>query len=615
MTTALVVLTVASSPSFAQTITTPIALSGNQTLTWSNVNVAVKADITLTDNATLIIDHATFTHLTDYSGQFALWAQGNSKVIIRDSTIKSSPWVSWHLLEHASLEMSNVVNGESAIWTGVEGTGHVAATNVTTFHGTMSTGNSAVVDHAASTFIELVFPPDSVVDEALPDVIGPAAYSFPNQGEAGALPHLQLTNVGATDWGITYVPRTDITIRDTNGLVVTYAASRTFTGIAAEFSGLRAQRYADSTWTTGNARLRLVNTTTLPWSPIVGGTNTLRITDSELADNQFSSEHAKVTIVDSSASFVRANDFVEMTLERSTVSDDVVAAGHSIVTLRDTAVSGKLVTEANGRFVLQNVVGLDSHFRIGPAGIVTTRQSEVLSGVGSIKGSYFGTNMYNAYLSTDHFKLPLAGSRTYRITFQYRIVAAPSIGFEVLFISSTAAAENNFLPSLVITGAAGAAGSATLTSTLGAFADYEAAWNVIGTGAIVVDDIVITDLTTGKAIASETGGCRSACPFTDDPLTAGATPIRATHITELRLRIDALRDRFGLPLVNWTDYDLAGVPVKQVHLTELRAALDQVYVAAGRSKPTYSDAAITARTTFVKASHIAELRAAIRSVE
>lgn len=314
MATALLVLPVAASPSFAQTITTPIALSGNQTLTWSNVNVAVKADITLTDNATLIIDHATFTHLTDYSGQFALWAQGSSKVIIRDSTIKSSPWVSWHLLEHASLEMSNVVNGESAIWTGVEGTGRVTATNVTTFHGTMSTGNSAVIDHAESTFIELVFPPDSVVDEALPDVIGPAAYSFPNQGEAGALPHLQLTNVGGTDWGITYVPRTDITIRDTNGLVVTYAADRTFTGIAAEFSGLRAQRYADSTWTTGNARLRLVNTTTLPWSPIVGGTNTLRITDSELADNQFSSDQAKVTIVDSSTSFVRGNDFVEMTL-------------------------------------------------------------------------------------------------------------------------------------------------------------------------------------------------------------------------------------------------------------------------------------------------------------
>jgi hypothetical protein len=245
---------------------------------------------------------------------------------------------------------------------------------------------------------------------------------------------------------------------------------------------------------------------------------------------------------------------------------------------------------------------------------VTTRQGEVLSGVGSIKGSYFGTNMYNAYLSTDHLRLPLAGSRTYRITFQYRILTAPSIGFEVLFISPTAAAQNNFLPSLVITGPAGATGSGTLTSTLGAFADYEAAWNVIGTGAIVVDDIVITDLTTGKAVASETGGCRAACPFTDDPLTARGTPIRATHITELRLRIDALRDRFGLPLVTWTDYDLAGAPIKQVHLAELRAALDQVYVAAGRSKPVYSDASIVAGT-FVKASHIAELRAAIRGIE
>ena len=292
----------------------------------------------------------------------------------------------------------------------------------------------------------------------------------------------------------------------------------------------------------------------------------------------------------------------------------MVAAGNSIVTLRDTAVSGKLVTEANGRFVLQDVIGLDSHFRIGPAGSVTTRQSEVLSGVGSIKGSYFGTNMYNPYLSTDRFKLPLSGSRTYRITFQYRIVAAPSIGFEVLFISSTAAAQNNFLPSLVITGPAGAAGSATLTSTLGAFPDYEAAWNVIGTGAILVDDVVITDVTTGKMIASEDAGCRSVCAFTDDPLIVHGTPIRAAHITELRLRIDALRDRFGLPLVAWTDYDLRGVFIRQAHLAELRAALDQVYVAAGRSKPVYSDANIVAGA-FVRASHIEELRSAIRNIE
>ena len=66
--------------------------------------------------------------------------------------------------------------------------------------------------------------------------------------------------------------------------------------------------------------------------------------------------------------------------------------------------------------------------------------------------------------------------------------------------------------------------------------------------------------------------------FTDSAIMPGVTPIRAVHITELRTRIDALRQRANLPGVAWTDPVItAGVtPVRAVHTQELRTAVSAV---------------------------------------
>lgn len=101
-----------------------------------------------------------------------------------------------------------------------------------------------------------------------------------------------------------------------------------------------------------------------------------------------------------------------------------------------------------------------------------------------------------------------------------------------------------------------------------------------------------------------------ACQFTDDPLMAGTTPIKAVHITELRSCINLRRAQFGRSPFAFTDASLTGVAVKTVHIVQLRAALLGAYVAAGQTVPVYTDPTLIAQQTVVRVVHIHELRAA-----
>jgi uncharacterized membrane protein len=109
---------------------------------------------------------------------------------------------------------------------------------------------------------------------------------------------------------------------------------------------------------------------------------------------------------------------------------------------------------------------------------------------------------------------------------------------------------------------------------------------------------------------------RVAPPFSDDPLVAGVTAIRAAHIAELRARIDAVRARYGLAAFPYTNGSIiAGTSVVMaVDVSEMRAALAQAYTSGSLPPPTYTDPGLGAGT-IVKAVHIAELRSALLAIE
>ena len=101
--------------------------------------------------------------------------------------------------------------------------------------------------------------------------------------------------------------------------------------------------------------------------------------------------------------------------------------------------------------------------------------------------------------------------------------------------------------------------------------------------------------------------------FTDDPVEAGVTPVRAVHFTELRGAIDQLRGAHGLAAFAWTDPGLAaGAPVRAIHATELRTALREAYAAAGRP-PGFSAEPVLSGWQ-IQAWHVNELRRAVQAL-
>ena len=131
--------------------------------------------------------------------------------------------------------------------------------------------------------------------------------------------------------------------------------------------------------------------------------------------------------------------------------------------------------------------------------------------------------------------------------------------------------------------------------------------------------IVINGSLTGQVIQDGTsgsaGGSGGSTAFTDDPVIAATTVVKAVHVDELRFAINSQRNRFSLAAFGWTDSSISpGITVvKAVHVQEMRTALSQAYAAAGMSAPSYAES--IGAGSVIKGSHIMELRTLVVALE
>lgn len=102
--------------------------------------------------------------------------------------------------------------------------------------------------------------------------------------------------------------------------------------------------------------------------------------------------------------------------------------------------------------------------------------------------------------------------------------------------------------------------------------------------------------------------------FTDEPLVANVTTVKAAHINQLRSKINCARTAYGLPAFNgWQDIINSGVAIKASHIIELRQELDDIYQTIGLQHAPYTDPGL-ATGAAAKAIHIQEIRNLLRSL-
>ena len=98
--------------------------------------------------------------------------------------------------------------------------------------------------------------------------------------------------------------------------------------------------------------------------------------------------------------------------------------------------------------------------------------------------------------------------------------------------------------------------------------------------------------------------------FTDDPLVAGVTRIKAVHLAELRTAVNAVRALAGIGAASFTDAAAPGVVVRATHIVQLRDALRQALEALGLPTPGWTGA--LSPGVIIRAVHFQEIRNAVK---
>jgi uncharacterized repeat protein (TIGR01451 family) len=275
----------------------------------------------------------------------------------------------------------------------------------------------------------------------------------------------------------------------------------------------------------------------------------------------------------------------------------------------------------------------DNTGQIGPsgtAGIAGEGGQATLENLSSTSGSgsvpLFPMTLTIEPVPTTATTAPIGGTIVYRATFT---------NSSHLAIENFSLVSDTLDPrSAAIVGSAGPQGSwdaaagvfktAPMTVVPGAAITWE--FSVRTTGTYAADTAVINGVTAQGLFNSASeldhavarlalAAASSGVTFTDDPLTAKTTRVKAIHVAELRQAIDALRAAASLGAYGWGDASLAvGVTrVKATHLGELRTALAEVYAAKSRPLPSYTHQTLAVGST-IAAIDIAELRAAVLAI-
>ncbi len=146
---------------------------------------------------------------------------------------------------------------------------------------------------------------------------------------------------------------------------------------------------------------------------------------------------------------------------------------------------------------------INTAFLPGAVGSLTSVPSEVFAGKTSFKAAYTGSATNTIFLETSPQLLPLAANHSYKISFQYKILVAPDKPLLLPVFFAHGGSAEQFSDGRGNRGRGWYNGNRDYHQHAGELPGLRRRLDHGGTGATSIDNIQITDTSTGKVVATE----------------------------------------------------------------------------------------------------------------
>lgn len=323
----------------------PIILENEDILEITNSHCLIGNDVKLSGNAMLIVRDSLLDFNNSFAYQYGVYSEGNARIILENSVVKSSFPMNFEFRGNSKLEMKNVKKTGKDITFPWMTFGDVSGAYVrnSKFDATLWDMAELNIENSPSVYIEIVFPTGSASD-ALFDV-NLQNFSFPGENERGIGYKIRIKNSTARGWGFTINPQSNITIRNAHNVVMTMVAKEPWKNETIFLDNLKEKYYENASWNFGDTKLRFLEVDAWQWSPLAYESNIVIVNNSHLADIAWGGGSGKIFINNSEVFFIRARENMEITAGNSLIHGDVIATDKSRIFLYNVTVEGKTVED------------------------------------------------------------------------------------------------------------------------------------------------------------------------------------------------------------------------------------------------------------------------------
>lgn len=330
----------------------PLRLSGDEVLVIEDTFYEQRNDVQLADNATLVVRDSRFSHRGVGPGSVTLEASDNATLIVDNSVIETSPWVSWWFSGSAAASYRDSQVTSGLPWQSYADRSRADVVNAG-FGGTIYDNASIEIRDSPDVMVELYVSGGQVVNIT---EIGPGyvdAYTLPNEGEAAVGYSVAIEDSTIQKWGVGVRPHGTLRLRDSRGVNICLPIDGPYRNETIRFDGLaRDVVFEEKRIEYLGTQIELINTSASGWCVPVGNNNSVHIADAGIDDIQYSRTTAPLIYENVTAGVVIADHGILLEIIDSTITGSVVARGNATVILEDTEVAGE-IQEQGGTIIVR----------------------------------------------------------------------------------------------------------------------------------------------------------------------------------------------------------------------------------------------------------------------